>query len=164
MTMATLAEVRAAIVARLQTVTDIGRVHDRERYAKNDGGFRALYHWDAPGADRPQVRGWFVVHRSSDRRQPRVNRVSITDSWQISGLVEFDDAGAPDHQIDELIEEITTVFSAEPTLGGVVKQLQDLAAGEEAQIGIQVLQRQPVMFAGILAVRADLGLVTYRFS
>jgi hypothetical protein len=164
MTMATLEQVRAAIVARLETVPAIGRVHDRERYTKNDVGFRALYHWTAPDAEKPQVRGWFVVHRSTDRREPRLHRVSKADSWQISGLIEFEDSAAPDRALDPLIDAITDAFSDEPTLGGVVKSLFDQQSGEQALNGIQVLQRQPVMFAGILCVRVDLGLITYRFT
>lgn len=164
MTLATLAQVRAAIVARLETVPAIGRVHDRERHTKNQREFQALYHWTAPDADKPQVRGWFLVHRSTDRREPRVGRVTLADSWQISGLIEWDDSAAPDLALDPLIDAITDTFSAEPTLGGVVKSLFDQQSGEEALNGIQVLQRQPVMFAGVLCVRVDLGLITYRFS
>jgi hypothetical protein len=165
MTLPTLTQLRAAIAARLESVPSIGRVHDRERYAKTEVGFRQLYHWTAPGEDEAQIRGWFLSHLSSDRRRPRVNRVAIADSWQITGFVQFEDSAAPDRTLDVLIDAITDTFSAEPTLGSLVKDLQDLASGgDDGLNGIQVAQRQTVMFAGILCVRVDLGLITYRFT
>jgi len=41
--MSTLATIRAAIVAKLNTVAGIGQVHNYERFARAEKDFRALY-------------------------------------------------------------------------------------------------------------------------
>lgn len=60
-----VAAIRTAIVARLASVADIGVVHDRERYAADHAGLKALYWSPTLG----QLRGWHV------RRQ------QTTENW-----------------------------------------------------------------------------------
>ena len=59
MSAAVLAQHRAAIVALLASVPDIGIVHDRERYAANEAAFRDLYLYRS-GTPEAQLRGWWV--------------------------------------------------------------------------------------------------------
>ena len=53
--MSTLAQHRAAIVAALASVPDVGIVHDRERYADGNAKFAALYVY-TPAAGKPHIR------------------------------------------------------------------------------------------------------------
>ena len=50
---------RAAIVAALAAVPDVGHVHERERYAESETAFRAMYLY-TPAGGAPEVRGWWL--------------------------------------------------------------------------------------------------------
>ena len=60
-----LATHRAAIVALLGGVADIGQVHAFERYAREESAFRTLYLYTPAGGEQ-QVRGWQVSNTALD--------------------------------------------------------------------------------------------------
>ncbi len=154
--MSRLANVRAAIVARLNTVAGIGRVHDYERFAADQKRFRDLY-----TTDDGLLLGWYVSLQSSREVGAVVGAVSTqTCSWRIVGFMALDDGAASEKQICALIETAQEVFRAEPTLGGVVWETSDAGQGEGKPTGLQVEKIEPVMFAGMLCHNAHLSLVT----
>lgn len=148
-----LETIRAAIVAKLNAVPDIGRVHGYERYSNNVKDLRQLYVASIAGAD--QLRGWFVSRRSSPRQKSGAGPAMVGNRWEIVGYMAIDDAAATEHAMDALVEAACAAFWADQNLGGAVINCND---GEHA--GLQVQEVAPVLFAGVLCHRAKLTLTT----
>ncbi len=154
--------IRAAIVARMQTVSDIGRVHDAERNLTNEGSVRQHYGWPE-NVQKPAVRGWFVRLSSFGGVQDRIGRGRrITTAWQIIGFIGFQDDGS-DLAVQALVQALSAAFDDAPNLGGAVIRC---AAGDgpEAPAGIQCDSILPVRLAGVLCHRIILTLPTQHFA
>ena len=54
------ATIRAALVTRVQTVTDIGNVYGRHRFCDNWRDFKDLFGFTPTGETTPILRTWFV--------------------------------------------------------------------------------------------------------
>ena len=147
--MPTIAQIRAAIVAKLAAVPEIGVVHDYERWAKREADFAVLY------VSGGQVRGWHVRKLSTRRQSPARGRYIVTHRWQIRGFMALDDAAATEKTFDDLVEAVELAFQADTDLGGVVGIT---IVDDEA--GIQVVESIPVLFAGVLCHSARLILNT----
>ena len=155
--MPTLAQIRTAIDTTLTGVTNIGVVHDFERYAKNMAEFRALYEATIGGAK--QIRGWMVRRLSRRAISPDLGRTIVTNTWQIRGYLQLDDANASEKTFDNLVEAVVDAFKADETLGGVVDCIivDDVA-------GLQLEDSGPVMFGGVLCHSARCRLLTRHFE
>jgi hypothetical protein len=140
------ATIRAAIVAKLQTVSGIGQVYDYERYGKTDKDFREIY------AAKDRVLGWHV--RRVARREDALNNEVMTD-WEIRGFMSLEDAGASELDFDTLIDAIGDAWRADPTLAGVVLYPRD-----EARVVPELADSGPALFAGVLCHGARLKLTT----
>ncbi|MDP3224281.1 MAG: hypothetical protein Q8M96_14215, partial [Rubrivivax sp.] len=81
---------RAALVALLHSVPDIGRVHEFQRYSREESVFRSLYIYDAPPM-LPHLRGWLVSHTDQERRTLGIGRVLIKNAWTVRGYLVFND-------------------------------------------------------------------------
>lgn len=157
-----LASHRAALVALLGTVANIGLVHDEEPYAKSESGFRALYAWQPPtpeGEPTPetQVRGWFVRRVRTVERELGVSRTHDVHTWQIKGFMALQppDSGKT---FDDLIEALRAAVRADPTLAGT---LDPGPLGQPS--GMQVADSGPVLLAGVLCHGCTLTLETHDY-
>lgn len=137
---------RTAIVARLQTVADVGAVFDYERYAKDDAAFRALY------ATGDCLLGWHV-RRVARKETGAFNEVLTT--WEIRGFMGLEDASASELLFDTLIDRIADAWRADPTLSRLVLYPKDDAGAVP-----ELVDAGPAMFAGVLCHSARLRLVT----
>jgi len=153
--MSTEAEIRAAILAKLQGVNGIGQVHDYERYGKRDSDMYALYKDDAKG----RLLGWNFYRESTAELEQDIGEVRRLFTWRINGFMSLDDADATGNLFQALIEDIASAFRADPTLGGVIDDNKDMSQ-EFGPVGLQVDAIEPVMFAGVLCHRARLRLIT----
>lgn len=152
--MATVAQIRAAILAKLQGVTGIGKVYDYERFAKTEKEFQTLY----KDTDN-RIRGWNFFRFATDERDLDIGEVRRLHSWRITGFLSLDDVDASGKLFDDLVELIATAFRTDRTLGGLVIDIKDMDQ-EAGAAGIQVNSIEPVMFAGVLCHRAQLMLIT----
>lgn len=150
------APIRNAIVAKLNTVANIGRVHAYERYANQMADLSTLYAWDIGGGQK-QIRGWFVRRVGIRESKPSESLFREDISWQIRGYMALSDAAASELAFDDLIDAIRTAFRADDTLGGAVDTCW---IHEEA--GIQMDDAGPVLFANLLCHSARLILKTRR--
>jgi hypothetical protein len=157
--MATLSQIRAAIKAKMESVPEIGRVHDRERYAKDMAKLKALFEW--PGEGSGKLRGWIIRRVSTRESSSALGRTHCLDRWQIRGYQGFSDEAASEIEFDDRIEAIRDAFRADETLGGVVSQTVDPAS---KLAFIQVDDSGPVMFAGLLCHGARLSLITSHYK
>ncbi|KAB2901279.1 MAG: hypothetical protein F9K31_02520 [Dokdonella sp.] len=152
-----LAAVRAAIVARLSAVADIGVVHDRERNAADLARLKALY-WSAPHA---QLRGWFVRRIATSETGNVQGRTVEQARWRIVGVMGVDDAAASELAFDALVEAIRNAFAQDETLSGTVDQCTDPDGGGASCV--QLDDAGIVMFAGVLCHACKLSLTTVRY-
>lgn len=153
--MTTLADIRSAIVAKLNGVANAGQVHSYERFAKAEKDFRALY--ESGAAPDKRIQGWCVRRAKKRETANRFGRVTVYNHWEIRGFRSLNDADASELQFDGLIEAIGDAFRADETLGGLVEMMPEEPDGEA---GIQVAESGPVMFAGVLCHQATLKLMT----
>lgn len=149
---------RAAIVALLRAVPNIGIVHERERFAANEQAFRALYLY-TPAGGSPAIRGWWLRRTASATRRVNSARTLDVHTWQIRGVMAFDDVAASEIVFDALIDAARDAVRADPTLGGVT----DPGPLDEDG-GLQLVDAGPVRFAGVLCHGALLQLHTWSYQ
>ena len=154
-----IAQVRTAIVAALNSVPDIGIVHAYERYANDLAALKQLYWSPAHNA----VRGWYVRRpATSEIGNIQAHAVEVV-RWRIVGVMALNDAASSELAFDDLIEAVRNRFAQDETLGGTVDQCTspDNEAGSESCI--QLDDSGPVFFGGVLCHACRLGLVTVRY-
>lgn len=152
--MSKLDDIRAAIVAKVNTVPGIGQVHNYERYAKQASAFISLY--ESSG----RVLGWNVRRVRKTQVGPTFGHVEVANEWEIKGFMALNDVSSSEISFDNLVESIGDAFLGDITLGGVVDSL----AKEDGTQGIQVLESAPVMFNGVLCHMAKLQLFTLHYQ
>lgn len=152
--MTTLADIRAAIVAELQAIGNIGLVHDYERYAKSEGDFRTLYLYDLGGGEK-QIRGWYLRRMGTVQTREVMGSHEDVHQWLIRGFMAIDDASASEKAFDDLIEAIRERFQANGSLSGLISSIYS----PEGK-GIEVAESQPVLFGGVLCHSAKLRFST----
>lgn len=139
--------IRAALVALLESVPDIGQVHAYERFSGTEKGFLALY------AANARVRGWRVSRVSVRRQALASGRVLVTERWAIVGLLSLVDAEQSEIVAGDLADAVIAAERADPTLGGAAR-----GTPVDGTSGMQLLALEPVMFAGVLCHRVTLQL------
>jgi hypothetical protein len=158
--MSTLQAHRAAIVAALSSVPEIGIVHDRERYASSNASFAALFLFQ-PSSGAQHLRGWTLRRTATREHSPNIARTLSEHTWTLRGYLAFNDAEASELVLDDLVEQFRAVVRADPTLGGVC-QPGPLDAEEKAD-GVQVTDAGAVLFAGALCNSVVLQLKTWSY-
>lgn len=152
--MSRLAVIRAAIIANLSTVPNIGKVHQYERFSTNAKAFRELY------VENDKLLGWYVRRIATREISAGENINHVVMRWRITGLMAIDDATQSELTFDNLIEDSCDQFRANRTLGGSVIDSRDLSQAGASEIGLQLEDSGPVTFCGVLCHSAKLGLVT----
>lgn len=150
---------RAALVAMLQRVPDVGRVHEYERYLREEARMQELYVWAAPGG-MPHVRGWYVGNCRTRRRTLGLGRVLLRHTWPIRGFLVLNDEERSSIVFDDLCEAIGAEHEADRTLGGV-STAEELGSDVD---GVQKLEAGPALFCGVLCHSALLQLETWEYT
>lgn len=149
--------VRNAIVALIQSVPDIGIVHDRERYVASAAALKELYL--IPGPAPQKLRGWYVSRVSEDRLPGRMGRkVEIRTRWRITGYVGLKDEDGSEYIANNLADAIAARFEVAQTIGGLVHS----CSVPDGPIGIQIEVIRPVKFCDVLSHQIQLSLTTTR--
>lgn len=151
--MPTLTALKTKIKEKLEGVTGIGNVYDYERYANKTSEFKTLY------VNSGKINGWHFRRTKRKDTQPYIGRREIVQEWTIRGFISLDDAGETEKTFDALIDNIIDAFFADDTLGGIIDTMI-----VNNNIGIQLLNSQPVMFAGVLCHSAELQFSTRHFG
>jgi hypothetical protein len=151
--MASLATIRAAILAKAAGVADIGVANDYERYSKEQSEMKAQYVATISGVK--QLRGWNIRRFNTREISPDLGRYIVTHAWDLRGYMALDDSAGSEKTFDNLVETLRDAFREDESLGGVVSTtVTDEAAG------LQVIESGPVLFAGVLCHAARLRLFT----
>lgn len=150
-----LDQIRNAIAAKLASVTDIGKVHAFERFAKGEKDFRTLYEHNG------QVRGWNIRRLTKAETSPALGVTSVLNKWRISGFMSLEDSAGSELVFDNLVEAVCDAFRNDETLGGLIA---GTVMDNPNVAGIQVEDSGPVMFAGVLCHSARLVLYTWHIQ
>lgn len=156
---------RAWIVATLEAVPGMGRVHGRERRATRASDLRALY---VPDGGRA-LSGAFV--RRVGRVETRVGASRtwrVVTRWQVRLYAAFDDAAASEPAFDALLDRAAAAFRRAVREAGRRGPLARAAAadgpGEDAAAGLALDDSKPKSFAGVLCHAARLSLATVHYE
>lgn len=153
--MSKLDDHRAAIVAMLAAVSEVGVVHDEEPFARANADYQALYFYTPPGGTQ-QIRGWFIRRTGTRELEAGRGRMVNFYSWTIRGFMSLDSAISSGKTFDAVIERIRKAYRDDMTLGGAVQP-------DVTDAGIQVADTGPVVFAGALCHGAELRLTTIAY-
>jgi hypothetical protein len=156
--MSSLKAHRAAIVASMQAVADMGMVHAVERYTRDETQFRTLYLF-TPSVGAEQLRGWWLRRTATEERTVSTGTVMNVHTWQWRGYMALNDADESELAFDDLIEAYRDAVRADPTFGGACEQ----NAVEDGDDGVQVISSGPVTFCGVLCHSAVLQLRTWSY-
>lgn len=152
------AAIRDALGALIATVPNVGHVHTRERYVRDENKFRTLYLY-TPAAGQEQVRGWWLRRVATTEKSLAVGRNLEIHTWHFRGYMTLNDATNTEGEFDALIEAMRDKVRLDPTLGALCQQSP---LGNE-QDGLQVLDSAPVLFCGVLCHSALLELKTWSY-
>lgn len=150
-----IATIRAAIVTKLQSVTDIGVVQPYERYAKNLADVLVYY----KSVAHQQIRGWNNSYKTASERGQIYTSSAEVSRWEIRGLMSVNDQLASRITFDNLIESVRDAFRADITLGGAIAECAEPQAGGE--YGAQLEANEYAMFGSVLCHSCRLALPTY---
>lgn len=142
------ATIRAAIASILGTVTNIGKVHDFERWAADWSKFIAFFRTRISGVD--QVRGWEISRKAPITETGDDTR---THTYAIRGYMGVDDSAQSEKTFSALVEAVAAAFRTNKTLNGA-------ALGQDF---IQVETLDTRSFGGVLCHYAELTLTVYEF-
>lgn len=140
--------VRSAIYTFLSAVTNIGVVHDYERWATDWDTFIGLFKTTI--GTTPQIRGWEI-------RQTRVTETDespLARAYKIKGYLGVSDATATEKTFVALIEAIAAKFRADQMLG-------TKGAPVLGHDFIQVELIEERMFGSVLCHYCELALTCY---
>jgi hypothetical protein len=151
--MTTHRDIRAAIVAVIASVPDIGQVHGWERYDADGDWMGAHYVSEIAGS--PLVRGWYVRRLQMQRQRHAGLRKKVLTTWLIRGFHGVADANQSELGFDDLIDQLIAAFDANQTLG-----LAGVMTADEELAGLQLQDSTPVLAGGVLCHQARLILRT----
>ncbi len=147
-----VAAIRAQIKAVLQGVTDIGQVHDYDRWEIDWGDFLTLFKSTISGTD--QIRGWTIHCQSDGLSYPGTNNVGQFEHlFLLRGYLGLKDATATEKAFDDLVESVQKAFLGNYTLNGsamnaeplqvIVKEIRQLSdvLVHYAEIQLRVRER-----------------------
>lgn len=155
--MPTLDQIRAAIKAKIETVADVGVVHEYERYSKERSKLKALYESGVPA----RLFGWHIRRVSTREFLEDIARWRVVHGWRIRGFMSIDDADATEKLFDARVEAIRDAFRTDDSLGNLIFTCIDPQSNEA---GIQVIDHRPVLFCDVLCHHAELGLTTQHLN
>lgn len=148
---------RAAIVAKLRTVADVGRVHDLEPLGRTEAEFQDLYLYTLPDGSQ-QLRGWFVRRVRTTETLGGVGRTINEHTWTLRHFMSLDSAQRSEITFDTLVETVRRAFRNDLTLGGAVEP-----GPIQRPTGMSLTDSTPVMFVGVLCHSATLSYSTVEY-
>ncbi len=141
--------IRVLLKTILESVADIGKVYDYERYTNTEAGARALFKTEISGQE--QYRAWMISRRSASE-QPKTT--ASPNVYVIRGFLGVSDAASTEKTMTLLVEAIRDAFRDDATMYN---------AGY-AHEPVQVSMQDKRMFGQLLCEHAELSITVYDFK
>jgi hypothetical protein len=145
------ATIRAHLKTVMESVDDIGQVHDYERWLDDWGGLLTLMQTQVDGID--QLRGWFITLESWEQRQIAFMGGGADETrlvqynYRLRGFMAVDDSEATEKTFAALAFSLADALEADTTLQG------------------DVLEREtPVVEGGLMDYRMFAGVLCHYFE
>ena len=148
--MSNYSDMLAQIKTILESVTNIGKVYDYERFSNNWSDYRVLFKTTIGTTD--QIRAWTITRVSTDQKRhlsDGVHRQTLT--FTIHGYMGLDDANSSEKTFQELVESVMDAIDAKPHLGG-------MAAGSDPS---QLKFFDHRLFGDLLCHHAEITVVAW---
>lgn len=155
--MSALATQRAALVALVAAVPDVGVVNDHQPYATQLRDLHNFYVWPGADGNTPQLRGWHLRRVRTTETEPGVGRTVNAHTWELTGYMALDEATDSEIVFDELVEAIRRAYRLDPTLAAAAPMSPANGAG------MQVLRSLPVLFANVLCHSVVMQVTTHAY-
>lgn len=153
----TVEQLRTAIKAKIESVANIGLVHDYERYLKESSKLLTLYSTTLQTGTR--IYGWHFRRVRTVEQLVSTGRNYTDHYWRMRGFMGLDDTDATEKKFDVQIELIRDAFRAAPNLGFTDVDTH-FAEANANQGGVNVEESEPVLFCGVLCHAARMALIT----
>lgn len=147
------AAIQAALVAHLEAITDIGRVHDRPRYGD------AFTHWTTELDGQTQIRAWEVGIDEGGvtaNREDGQHYKTRHHFWKVRGWVGLVDDDGNDTgsytTILDLAHVIADAIDADFDLGGICLQHMLCQIGEPTPVYLPIGEAQALCWSIDLAL------------
>jgi hypothetical protein len=105
--------IRTKIEEMLEEISDIGKVHDYDRWAKDWSAFINLF------KDGKAIKGWEITRRAAPAQYDSNAEEMTTHHYLIRGYRSLDDSAGSEKIFNAAIEEIRAKFRFDFTLGGI---------------------------------------------
>ena len=143
--------IRAALTEMLGEISDIGTVHDFQRYENSAKAFRELF------LVGDLIKGWYIARTAVSERSlvEGVNEEILT--WDLRGYRSLVDDDQSEIIFAAQVDLVRAAIRADKTLKGTV-----ITHEVDGRAGLQVERIHPVMFVGHLCHEAQCSLQTVR--
>ena len=151
------ATLRAAIYSVVNGVTDVGIVHDYERWANEWTDFLNLFRTEIDGEQ--VIRGWEVVYRGFPDASERMQMQDIYPAFLrphrflVAGYLQSDDSEESEKTAAALAETVADALNTDATLLGLVHDRVE-----------PTLIFEPRTFGGVLCHYAEIVLTLWEFK
>lgn len=151
-----LSAIRTEIKTLLSGVTDVGTVHDYERFSNDPATVLAFFQSVTKGP----IKGWVF-------KPVRIGEFPLTNeenlrvySFQFRGMHSVVDADATEKTFSDLIETIVSEFRkiSNDTLNGTAETLRPEQGDGAGRAGLQVDRLDYLKLAGVICHYAELSL------
>jgi hypothetical protein len=138
----------ADIKTKLESIPDIGKVYDYERWASSWDKFISLF----KSTQHNQIRGWEITRRSISEHI--AGAYFRHHKFKIRGYMSIDDSNATDKTFQQLIEEVCNVFRNADSGSSWFYGDGDQSNNAPAQVEVI----EPRMFGGVLCHYVEINL------
>lgn len=115
-----LATQRSAILSILQGVTDIGVVHDYERWLNDWNRYLETFSTTIGGIKR--IQGWTITRESTGETPFVQSQNQRGHIWVIRGYRGLDDTAGSETSFQDLCESVCSELRRRPTLNGTAER------------------------------------------
>ncbi len=150
--MSTYSDLRDALVARINTVANIGLVHNRERYSSNWTDYLAQF--ASTISSQKQVRGWWVTWDgipAAWEDGSAFGRIAEQYVFTVRGVQGMDDSANTEGTFGDLIEAVKAAIRNQASLS--------VAGVESYSIIVTVPTLELRQFGSVLCHYAELRVV-----
>jgi hypothetical protein len=148
---------RDAIKAQIELVSDVGRVHDGQVYAKDQRGL--LHHFGTTIDGVQQIVGWWIerpTRRVAETDMDTQNTINWSHTFTIHGVMGYQDKRDTDGIFGDLVDDVID------SLALMVRQPGDTLPGAWQLIPPRLRVQELRMFTDVLCHYAEIIIIPHK--